>query len=357
MSRYTVIVIALMMLIIPDFFRPLHALEVSGRTVDGLGKPVEGVAVQFYCHEGHESPLAVEQVITDRHGNFRSNIEQLCWFSVFRDGYLSYDFSQLPQGEIIMKKDIENIEELLLPLLSQENHEVYQGLRELLRTFEKSPRSFAYALFEFQETFLPSLRALLDEPEFSEDSVQILSYFSYPGDIRCILALARQKQGYYFSLAGALTSPATEEEWNYLQQCILLSVDDRMRWHITQQAALALAVKGGDRARHILSLHPLHTAGSTQLHRSLQWIQSHPKGLQGQKELTRSVEEAAGIFLLKGEEALFDIEKVRLDRTETRGLVSVSVYQSPREARGYDMVFHKIHGIWVLKGIWHTWIA
>lgn len=361
MSVHKVFITGTVIVVIVCLSVPLCGLEVSGRVVDGLGRSVEGVTIQFYCDDENDDLIALEQFMTDSNGYFQGIIGKMCWFMVSKKGYQSYAFDEIRQ-EIVIKKEVGDIEGYINKLLHQKGDELQQGLRELLASSEMEsgmegyPDLF-YNLFKFNDYFAPPLRTLLNEPVFSEDIIDILCYFSYPEDIQHILSLANQKQTYYSSLAGALTSPTTEEKWDYLQRCILLSTEDRSKRYITEQAALALAINGGERALEILHRHPKHEIWVTQIYRSIQWILTHPKGLQGATDLKESAEEASGIFLVKGEEEKFGIGRIVVDRYGKKALVSCSVYHSPREARGYDMVFHKINDIWVLKGIWHTWIA
>ena len=121
---------------------------------------------------------------------------------------------------------------------------------------------------------------------------------------------------------------------------------------------LVLAVRGGEQALEILKHYPEQKDWYIQ--RAIRWIHEHPQGLQGSADLLQRIQETSNLLFHKGTAGTeFRIEENQMifDRQKTMVLVRCHLYGGQLSGWGYDMLFHNITGIWVLKGIWNTWIS
>ena len=362
MRTYRILVIVLCLTLIVGMCYSAHALEISGKVIDVLGQPIEGARVELY-----EKNTMLESFVTDTSGYFNGTIKEdinIAWILISKEGYAPFSINRAEfYQEFILKREIDNVQEYLNSLILRDKEELQEGLTEVLISSEIDDINTSSEIFEniftLNERFTIPLRTLVSKPEVASIAIRLLCYISEPDDLRYLLFLSEQTNTYYPSLAGALTSPSTQREWDYLQNCIILGVENTKNWRIALQAALALAVSRDKRVLEILENIPVDstTILGQQIERSIRWIHERPEGLVGSKNLLKSIEEASEIFIDENERGHFAVRKITFDHHQKKALVSCGIYHDPLNAKGYTMVFHKSDELWLLKGIWWNWKA
>ena len=334
----------------------LHGGELSGKVVDGLGRPLEGALIQFFCEDRYTNErMELPPFITDEKGFFLKTVDDKCvcdTIMVSKDGF-SLSGRDKSSKVFVLKKNIIDVESYITKLLQLEGEEFTQGVRELLGSSLPGIRLHE-ALFPYQEHFVSTLRMLLHEPVFQQTAFRILCYFSYPEDIQQLLFMVNQEQRCDEFLAGTLLSPSQKEEGLYLQQC--LAGDTPILMH--ENTILALTIRGEKNTLELLTRHPEKTHRF--IRRAIRWLDLHPQGLQSFSDLEKSAEAASEILLFReNDRGKLTISKknITTNHQNTKAIVPCIIYSGPQSGKGYDFVFHRIGGLWILKGIWNTWVS
>jgi hypothetical protein len=77
--------------------------------------------------------------------------------------------------------------------------------------------------------------------------------------------------------------------------------------------------------------------------------------LSDEEVIPKSVLE--GTFFAEDEQNKTSIEELTFNRQRSKALVSLEIYNGPKDARGYDLILAKQNGVWRVVGIWFAWVA
>jgi len=167
-------------------------------------------------------------------------------------------------------------------------------------------------------------------------------------------------------LAGGLVDTKSEHDLNYLRTSVERArfVDDDDKEFPAFCAALALAMRGRKDSLPLLQkVAKADVLDSDEIEKSILWIQNKSASGQVNTGPASNDEELIKRFVLDGtffaekQRDKTSVEQITFNSARNRVLVSVEIYLSRRDARGYDVVLAKESGVWRVVGIWFAWVA
>lgn len=229
-------------------------------------------------------------------------------------------------------------------------------------------------LFTLGDEAVPSLIKFLTDPgkEKRGGAARGLAYIGNQQGIRAlrhaIKAEADQetKSAMTCFLAGGLVEAKSESDLHFLRGSVEranFADDDEKDWPAFC-AALALGMMGSSDSLPIMrKAVGADLLDSEELGKAIQWMESKSNSRQTTIGPSLSDEELIkktvleGTFFAEGERSETSVEEVIFNRRRSKALVSLEIYQSPKSARGYDLVLAKESGVWRVAGIWFAWVA
>jgi len=122
--------------------------------------------------------------------------------------------------------------------------------------------------------------------------------------------------------------------------------------------------EGGDDSLAVLREIPkAYLIDSDEIRKAIQWMESKSTPEQTSTEQSLSDEELIkrivldGTFFAQDERSKTSIEGFTFNSQRNKALVSLEIYNGPKNARGYDLILAKENGMWRVVGIWFAWVA
>ena len=122
--------------------------------------------------------------------------------------------------------------------------------------------------------------------------------------------------------------------------------------------------EGGDDSLAVLREIPkAYLIDSDEIRKAIQWMESKSTPEQTSTEQSLSDEELIkrivldGTFFAQDERSKTSIEGFTFNSQRNKALVSLEIYNGPKNARGYDLILAKEKGMWRVVGIWFAWVA
>jgi hypothetical protein len=175
------------------------------------------------------------------------------------------------------------------------------------------------------------------------------------------------KSGMSCFLAGGLVATKSQSDLDFLRSTVErahFAGDDDEKDFQGFCAALALGMRGGDDSVAILRKIPKdYLVDSAEIKKAIQWIESRSTPRPTPTEPSISAEEVIrrivleGTFFAEDEQNKTSIEELTFNRQRSKALVSLEIYNGPKDARGYDLILAKRNGVWQVVGIWFAWVA
>lgn len=229
-------------------------------------------------------------------------------------------------------------------------------------------------LFALSDEAVPSLIKFLSDPD-KERRAGAARGLAYIGNQRGMQALRvavngekdnETKSAMSYFLAGGLVEAASKSDLDFLRSSAekaRLANDDKSAFPAVS-AALALAMMGRTDSLAILRrVAKADVISSEEIAKAVRWLESKSKALPpslgpaaSDEELIKKVVLQGTFFAEKGQDET-TATQLTFNRQRNKVLVSVEVHQSPRSARGYDLVLAKENGVWRVVGIWFAWIT
>jgi hypothetical protein len=228
-------------------------------------------------------------------------------------------------------------------------------------------------LFTLGDEAVPSLIKFLTDPgnEKRGGAARGLAYIGNQQGIRALRHTIKAetdeetKSAMTCFLAGGLVGAKSESDLHFLMGSVEranFADDDEKDWPAIC-AALALGMMGSSDSLPIMR----KAAGADLLHseelgKAIRWMESKSNPRQATLGPSLSDEELIKKTVLEGtffseERSETSVEEVIFNRQRSKALVSLEIYQSPKSARGYDLVLAKESGAWRVVGIWFGWVA
>jgi len=168
-------------------------------------------------------------------------------------------------------------------------------------------------------------------------------------------------------LAGGLVETKSESDLDFLRNTIeraqIVADDDEAAFSAVC-AALALGMRGGgDSLAELRKVAKVDVLGVEEIGKAIQWAESKSTPRQTPTEQSLSDEELIkkivldGTFFAQEERSKTSVEELTFNRQRNRALVSLEIYNGPKDARGYDLVLAKESSAWRVVGIWFAWVA
>ena len=157
-------------------------------------------------------------------------------------------------------------------------------------------------------------------------------------------------QRWRYAIATLLVGPDDEDEWSFLRRCALNEFDDR--W-VDAGAIQSLKLTASPRSRWILEEAQQKNPGqASRISNALDYIQSNPEPLAdiNLKALAERVAQVLKIGNWEGN------GRPRFNEAGDKALVDFT-FQTAMDRLGYTATFHRIDGIWKLRGANETYQA
>jgi hypothetical protein len=197
-------------------------------------------------------------------------------------------------------------------------------------------------LFYYGDRLLAPLHALLREPKFRERALAVLFLIDDPS-VRSLLLIGPPS----YSAACMMLEPASEVEWAFLRKAALNGFDDR--W-IDYGAIQTLKLIASPRSRQILEeAGQRNPERAEEVATALAYIRSNPPPLSdGNVEaLAKRTAEAVRIGKLEG------VGRPQYNQRTDKALVDFQ-FITGSDRLTYTATFHKIAGVWRLRGVRET---
>jgi hypothetical protein len=174
------------------------------------------------------------------------------------------------------------------------------------------------------------------------------------------------KSGLSCFLAGGLVVTKSESDLDFLKSTVERAhfTDDDENDFQAFCAALTLGMRGTTDALAILRKIPKeYLTDSAEIRKAIQWMESNSPPKQAPSGQSLNDEEAIkkivldGTFFAQDERSKTSIVELTFNRQRIKALVSLEIFNNPKNARGYDLVLAKESGAWRVVGIWFAWVA
>jgi hypothetical protein len=383
-----------LILILPLTGHAQSSFSITGRVVDGAGRPVEGVEIKLFSDSGVMPHFAesykdfmadkgeFRSVTTDKDGRFQTTVIEnpnKIRLAIGKKDYKGFTISAslaaahdpLVIHKTIVCKDVKKLAEV------NDKEILKNSLIEILASDEFGSPSFVDSdcntvteLFKINDHLLPALALLPGNPALRPQIAHLAAYFA-DEDLRSALLAALKSPGYPNPsqgdgsdghLIGGLISPKSEDEWDLTKDAVTCDKRyagiDPMVVPV-EEASLALSANGSSRALSILKATPTCTrrpAEESYVRLAIRWIEKHPGPIESYSNLQKSIQSSARIFNYSGRPERLRINRVITDQAKEKALVSCNI-DAGEDSYSYDLVFKKEAGLWVLKGLWPTGVA
>jgi hypothetical protein len=324
----------------------LPAAEFTIRTVDGLQRPISGVEVQITCYPvGRILGVFPKRSVSLRytsdqdglvHGTYNAKQCKPLLASISKAGYGAYwsgfrDRYVLPRP--FSEQEIDRIVKL-------EGDDLLRELRELLAGSGPT----LDPIFRHEARLRPALRTLARDPDVTIAARGLLSAIAMPEDLHFILQLPAPPPvplgSWEYSVVSALVNPDSEEEWAFLEKCALGKFDTG--WP-RNGAIQTLRLTGGARSQKLLDQVPRAAVWDNTIVEALDYIKSNPGPLTD-PDLDVSAARAAAAL---GAGSWKGHSEPRFNEAGDKALIDISF-----ESSIYTATFHKVDGVWTLRGAW-----
>ena len=261
---------------------------------------------------------------------------------VAKQGYDSYSSGFRERYVLERQSNTEEVSRIV----KSDGDDQLRGLRELLAG---SAEQFQDTLFFYEARLRPALRALSGEPKVTTRVRRLLSLIGVSEDLHLIMQLAPPPKApifpgrWRYNVAIALVNPDGEDEWSFLRRCAINEFRDG--W-VDAGAIQALKLTGTSRSREILEeAQQKNQSRARLIGGALDYIKTNPPALTDPdlEILAKRVAVALAIGTSEGNGA------PRYNEAGDKALVDLT-FHSGDDFLWYTATFHKIDGVWALRG-------
>ena len=150
-----------------------------------------------------------------------------------------------------------------------------------------------------------------------------------------------------YYVACSLVDPQSDDDWTFLRQAAINDFEDR--W-VDAGAIQALKLIASPRSRQILEeAQKVNAHRADLIARAIAYIDSNPAPLADRdlEQLAKRVAQAVLIGKWEGN------KPPRFNQAGDKALVDIS-FRQPSDAYTYTATFHRVDGIWKLRGVRET---
>jgi len=334
------------------------ARDVTAKVIDGLGRPVKGAVLDIHWLKSTADDdvrrVNLVKLTSDENGVVKGayshtaipNGETL-WVDVEKEGYSGYSTDGW-RPEFVLEREFD--EAAIQRIAELEGDALVTELREALAGSAGGIYSLA---FTHDRKLRPALRQLITDQNVGTEAGQILAFVGDPEDVRLFLKHPPSPSEDFFAnrwaygVVTALLEPTTKLEWEFLRRCALNELDDL--W-VDAGAIQSLKLIASAQSRNILAdVKTKNEYRAEYAGKAIAYIDSNPPPLSDAdlEAAGKKVAEAVRIgnwegnkeprYNLKGDKALVDCEFI-----------------AGRDLLIYTATFHKVNGIWRLRGVRET---
>ena len=342
----------------------LWAVEITTTFVDGLGRPLRGVAVEVkYPKKGPDEKLKeVEWLKTtsDQDGKITITYDETLvptnetvWISIRKPHYSGFS-TDLLKPQYILKRQFSAEDIHRVARLSGENQKA--ELREILVgefQQETEQQNLRELIFFYGREFRPVLRELVEDTNPGKEACSLLAFIGMPEDIKFILnhAPAPKRKLYEdrwaYQVVCALLQPETPEEWDFLRRCAADEYYDR--W-VDAGAIRTLRLIGSAQCADVIKEAAKQNTGRKEsFAHALASINKGPISLEAADVQQAGNKVAQAV---KMGDWQFNTEP-RYNKEKDMALVDCK-FIAGRDLLIETATFHKVGEIWKLRGIRET---
>jgi hypothetical protein len=332
----------------------LSAADFSVQTVDGLNRPISDVQVDIDCvspQKNFSLPLTSDQNGV-AHGTYDVALCVPLSVHLEKPGYQSY-LSGF-RSRYVLNLDLKAQDVARVAKLERESQ--LSELRELLAGGISPESEFRDAVLYQEARLRPALLTLAREPAVTLSARNLLATIAISEDLRFIMQLPPRASSPGFPerwrhvVATALVNPGTEDEWSFLRRCALNEFNDR--W-VDAGAIQSLKLAASPRSQMILEEAQQKNPGqASRIAGALDYIKSNPATIADAnlEALAERIAQILKIGTWKGN------GRPRFNEAGDKALVDFR-FQTSEDSYVYTATFHRIDGVWTLRGAHETYQA
>jgi len=267
-------------------------------------------------------------------------------FRVSKPGYSGYSTTGWPSKFELEREfstaDVQRIADL-------QGDEQVTELRELLAGDFDTSRELYELVFIQENKFRQALRALITDPDVGVEAGKFLAFIGVPKDVRLFLKHAPPikepfDDSWTYGVVCALLEPTSKEEWNFLRSCALNEFDNL--W-CDREAIRTLKLIASPHSREILTeVKRSNEDRADYVTKAIEYIDANPSPIADADLMAagEKVAKAIRIGNWRGN------RKPRFNQKGDKALVECE-FISGRDVLMYTATFHKVDGVWKLRGV------
>lgn len=340
----------------------LNAKEITTKVVDGLGRPVSNVKVNIHwlkaVTEDDVREITLAKLKSDQNGLVKGNYDETSVphdetisYGVSKKGYQEYTSSNY-KPEYIVKREYKLID--LKRIIKLSGDKQIEQLREFLAgEYTNSKLPLEEQVFIEDEKLRPALRSLLPDPHVGIAATGLLSLIGVPEDLQLIVDHAPPPKDeafgsrWAYQVVTALLEPSSDKEWLFLRDSAINKYEDR--W-VEYGAIQTLKLIASPNSKRILNEAGLiNKSRVEELQQAIKYIDSKPEPI-ADKNLVNAGKKIARILNIGKWQKN---SKPRYNKKKDKALIDCE-YIAGRDWLLYTATFHKIAGIWELRGVRET---
>jgi hypothetical protein len=357
--RYGYFAVLLLLAIRPA---TLCAAHVSAKVIDRLGRPVTNAVMDIHwlksVSEHDVRRVGLAKLVSDRNGIARGTYDESSIppgedlrVEVSKTGYSGYTTTGL-RAEFVLEREFGAAD--LRRIAALDGEAQVNELRELLAgKLNDSGQGLYEGVFVQEHKFRSALRALISDPKVGTAAGEILAFVGVPDDVRLFINHAPPpkrklfEDRWAYGVVCALLEPATEKEWAFLRNCAMNEYDDR--W-VDAGAIQILKLIASPRSKQLLKEvgeNNKDRADSVEV--AVKYIESTPASLSDEDVVVagKRVAQAIRIGKWQGNKA------PQFNEKKDKALVACE-FIAGRDLLIHTATFHKVDGIWRLRGVRET---
>jgi hypothetical protein len=340
----------------------LCAANVSAKVIDKLGRPVANVVLDVHwlksVSKDDVRSIPLVKLVSDKNGLAKGKYDETAipqdehvWVEISKPGYVTYSSSEL-DPEFVLKRKFDDAD--LARIAGLDGRAQVDEVREVLAgSFGDSGYGLDDCVFVHEQKFRPPLRALVSDPHVGISAGQLLAFIGVPDDIRHFLEHAPApkpepfENRWAYRIASALLEPATEKEWEFLRNCAANEYDDL--W-VDAGAIQTLKLIALPRCRQILEeVEARNETRADLIEGAIKYIESKPLSFSDLDLVIAGNQVAQAIKTGKWR----GNKPPRFNENGDKALVECEFIEERCEFI-YTATFHKIDGVWRLRGVRET---
>lgn len=342
---------------------PCFSKELSVIIVDGLGRPVEGAEISIYWlnakSEDDVKRVNLLSVVSRADGSVKGDYDEKSvpvgrsvWSEIHKQGYSGFSMDRV-ESKYELEKEFSTTDIEQIAGMSGEAQK--NSLKELLAgtSNPSEKQGIEDFIFVHEKELRPALRSLVGDSVVGIKVIQRLTLIGEPEDLILILDNAPKPNEsspgnrWAYHVVTSLLDPSTEKEWSFLEKCAAGDYQDA--WVDEGAIETMKLIAKPESAEILQGVLKKNKRQAYLIQMSLDYLKTNSVSLLDTNLNEAANKVAQAIKIGKWQKN----ENIRYNQDHDKALVDC-VFISGRDLLVHTATFHRVEGVWKLRGVRET---